>query len=79
MYRLINVGKETENEKPLVVKEKPIVARGENPLLLGKPLVTKEENPLLPGKPIVRETPCCQGQLIWNWMKLMVTMEKQDP
>ena len=32
----------------LVVKEKPIVAREENPLLLGKPLVTKE-------------TPCCQG------------------
>ena len=58
--RLINVGKETENERILVVKENPIVTREENPLLLGKPLVTKE-NPLLPGKPIVRETLCCQG------------------
>ena len=47
----------------MVIKEKPIVAREENPLLLGKPLVTKE-NPLLLGKPIVRETPCCQGEKI---------------
>ena len=54
----------------MVVKEKPIVAREENPLLLGKPLVTKE-NPLLLGKPIVRETLCCQGKRI----DVMVTME----
>ena len=43
----VMVTKETENKnRMLVVKEKPFVAREENPLLLGKPLVTKE-------------TPCC--------------------
>ena len=33
----------------MVTKEKPIVVKEINPLLLGKPLVTKEE------------THCCQG------------------